>query len=128
MQRGTFARYLLMQVPGWLIVAVGAVVATSYGADPKLAWTIAGAWMAKDLVAYPFVRRAYTRARSGTEALVGEIAVVRDRLDPSGWVTLRGELWRAELAERGDAVPSGRRVRVRAVDGRTVKVVPDAQP
>ena len=80
--RSPLARYLTAQVPGWIIVAIGAVVASSYGADPKLAWTIAGAWVFKDLVAYPFVRRAYERGRTATEALVGEVGVVRDALAP----------------------------------------------
>ena len=121
------ARYLLAQVPGWVIVAIGAVVASSYGADPRLAWTIAAAWMVKDLVAYPFVRRAYERSRSSTESLVGTVGVVRDTLAPSGWVTIRGEVWRAELdaGVLGEPMPAGRKVRVQSVEGRTLRVVPE---
>lgn len=123
------ARYLFAQVPGWVIVAIGAMVASSYGADPRLAWTIAGAWVAKDLVAYPFVRRAYERSRSGTEALVGSVGIVRDTLAPSGWVTIRGEVWRAELdAGAGGSVAAGRKVRVQSVAGRTLRVVPVLTP
>jgi len=120
------ARYLFAQMPGWVIVAIGAVVASSYGADPRLAWTIAAAWMVKDLVAYPFVRRAYERSRAATEALVGTVGVVRDALAPNGWVTIRGEVWRAEVEAGGAAGPvaAGRKVRVQSVDGRTLRVVP----
>lgn len=123
--RSPLSRYLFAQVPGWVIVAIGAVVASSYGADPRLAWTIAAAWVVKDIVAYPFVRRAYERSRSATEALVGAVGVVRDPLAPSGWVTIRGEVWRAEAAD-GEAapIPAGRKVRVESVDGRTLRVVP----
>jgi len=124
--RSPLARYFTSQVPGWIIVAIGAMVASSYGADPRLAWMIAGAWVVKDLVAYPFVRRAYQRAQSATEALVGSVGVVRDPLAPSGWVTIRGELWRAELdatAGPGSA-PAGHRVRVLSVEGRTLRVTP----
>jgi len=119
------ARYLSAQVPGWVIVAIGAVVASSYGADPRVAWMIAAAWVVKDLVAYPFVRRAYERSRSVTEALVGSVGVVRDALAPYGWVTIRGEVWRAELDAGAGPVPAGRRVRVRSVEGRTLRVVPE---
>jgi membrane protein implicated in regulation of membrane protease activity len=120
-------RYLFAQVPGWLIVAIGAVVASSYGADPRLAWTIAAAWVVKDLVAYPFVRRAYERTRASTEALIGTVGVVRDALAPSGWVTIRGEVWRAELdaGSPPGAMPAGRKVRVQSVEGRTLRVVPE---
>lgn len=122
--RSPLARYLTAQVPGWIIVAIGAMVASSYGADPRLAWTIAGAWVFKDLVAYPFVRRAYERGRSAVEALVGEVGTVRDALAPSGWVTIRGEVWRAELDGAAGPVPAGRQVRVQSVEGRTLRVVP----
>jgi membrane protein implicated in regulation of membrane protease activity len=124
-RRSPLARYLFAQVPGWMIVAIGAVVASSFGAEPRLAWKIAVAWMVKDVVAYPFVRRAYERSRAATEALVGTVGVVRDALAPSGWITIRGEVWRAEL-DAGVArhVPAGRNVRVQSVDGRTLRVVP----
>jgi membrane-bound ClpP family serine protease len=122
--RSPLSRYLFAQVPGWVIVAIGAVVASSYGADERLAWTIAAAWVVKDIVAYPFVRRAYERSRSATEALVGAVGVVRDSLSPSGWITIRGEVWRAELVGGGGALPAGRTVRVRSVEGRTLRVVP----
>ena len=123
--RSPLARYLTAQVPGWVIVAIGAMVASSYGADPKLAWTIAGAWVFKDLVAYPFVRRAYERGRAATEALIGEVGVVRDALSPSGWITVRGEVWRAEVDAGAAPVPAGRKVRVRSVEGRTLHVAPE---
>jgi len=122
--RSPLWRYLFAQVPGWVIVAIGAVVASAYGADPRLAWTIAAAWVVKDVVAYPFVRRAYERSRSATEALIGAVGVVRDALAPSGWVTIRGEVWRAELAGGGGPIPAGRSVRVASVEGRTLRVVP----
>jgi len=122
--RSPLSRYLLAQVPGWAIVAIGAMVASSYGADPRLAWTIAAAWVVKDVVAYPFVRRAYERSRSATEALIGAVGTVRDALAPSGWVAIRGEVWRAELAAGGGPLPAGRTVRVEAVEGRTLRVVP----
>ncbi len=124
--RSPLSRYLFAQVPGWVIVAIGAMVASSYGADERLAWTIAAAWVVTDLVAYPFVRRAYERSRSATDVLIGAVGVVRDPLAPSGWVTIRGEVWRAELAAGGGGgpLPVGRTVRVQSVEGRTLRVVP----
>ena len=124
-RRSPLARYLTAQVPGWIIVAIGAMVASSYGADPTLAWTLAGAWVFKDVIAYPFVRRAYERGRPATEALIGQVGVVRDALSPGGWITVRGEVWRAELDGASGSVPAGRKVRVQAVEGRTLRVVPE---
>ncbi len=61
------------------------------------------------------------RSTTGTEALVGSLAVARTPLTPDGMVFLRGERWRAELetgsAEEGDQVrvvsAEGLRLRVR---------------
>ena len=51
---------------------------------------------------------------------------MRDALAPNGWVTIRGEVWRAEVEAGGAAGPvaAGRKVRVQSVDGRTLRVVP----
>lgn len=61
------------------------------------------------------------RSTTGTEALVGSLAVARTPLTPDGMVFLHGERWRAELetgsAEEGDQVrvvsAEGLRLRVR---------------
>jgi membrane protein implicated in regulation of membrane protease activity len=41
-------------------------------------------------------------------------------------VTIRGEVWRAELdtGAASEPVPAGRKVRVQSVEGRTLRVVP----
>ncbi|MFN8161944.1 MAG: nodulation protein NfeD [Solirubrobacterales bacterium] len=62
--------------------------------------------------------------RTGSEELVGEIGEVRSRLDPEGQVFVEGALWRARLAERSGPLPAGGRVRVEAVEGLTLVVVP----
>jgi membrane-bound serine protease (ClpP class) len=60
-----------------------------------------------------------TRPTTGREGLVGERAVVRRRLDPSGKVMVRGELWRARAEE---TVEAGESVEVVGVDGLTLEV------
>ena len=44
------------------------------------------------------VKVSRTRARTGSEDLVGEVGVVRDSLVPNGLVFVHGELWRAVTA------------------------------
>ncbi len=68
--------------------------------------------------------------RGGSEGMVGEVGVVRKPLDPRGKVFVRGELWDAlaDPSERGGAeLTPGSRVRVEAVDGLTLRVVPLAE-
>jgi membrane-bound serine protease (ClpP class) len=60
---------------------------------------------------------------TGREGLVGELAEVRTRLDPSGLVHLESELWRARTS--GRAVEPGERVRVLAIDGLYLTVAPE---
>ena len=57
---------------------------------------------------------------------MGSVGVVRNPLAPRGWVTIRGEVWRAELdtGAASEPVPAGRKVRVQSVEGRTLRVVP----
>jgi membrane-bound serine protease (ClpP class) len=67
------------------------------------------------------VRRA--AVVTGQDELVGQIGVVRQALDPEGYVFVHGELWRART--NGDSVPPGDSVRVEGFDdGLTLRVAP----
>ena len=62
---------------------------------------------------------------TGESELVGQIGVVREALDPEGFVFVHGELWRART--EGESVPPGETVRVEGLDdGLTLKVAPAA--
>lgn len=114
-----FGRYVLLQVPGWLLAAV-----ILYALEKRFdlpAWTVVGVMavlVLKDFLLYPFLRRAYeTRVKSGTEALVGLTGVAREKLDPAGYVELRGELWLAEAVPQARPIAPNERVRVVSADG-----------
>jgi membrane-bound serine protease (ClpP class) len=75
------------------------------------------------------VRARRARPQTGSDELIGQLAVVRRPLEPEGWVFVHGEMWRARAA--GDAyVPAGAQVRVEAVgEGLLLEVSPDvAEP
>jgi membrane-bound serine protease (ClpP class) len=67
------------------------------------------------------LRALYRRPTTGLQGMMGAVGVARQALDPEGQVMVDGELWRA-VAEDGPIAP-GEAVRVRAVDGLTLKVV-----
>jgi membrane-bound serine protease (ClpP class) len=67
------------------------------------------------------VQARHERVHTGLEELVGEQAVVRSALDPVGHVFVQGALWRA-VAEDGQPIHAGDRVRVESVDGLTLTV------
>lgn len=104
---------------------VGAALAAAvhwWQLGESLAWLLLGLFVVKDLVLFPFVRRAYEPSSGGgARALVGRIAVASDPLAPAGYVRLGGELWRAELRS-GDPAAAGARLRVVDVRGLTLMV------
>ena len=76
-----------------------------------LFWGIIGFWIIKDVVLFPVVWRAYDWERPGrSRSMVGEYGVARDRLAPSGYVQVRGELWRAEKLGDGPPIEAGQPV------------------
>jgi membrane protein implicated in regulation of membrane protease activity len=118
-----FTRYLLLELPGWVIAAV--VLAWLWplgGLDPWLGAGVFALWVAKDLAVYPFLRIAYEPGRTGVEQLVGLRGVVSRAVDPVGYVRLRGERWRAELAPGERPIPAGVEVEVRSAEGLTLRV------
>jgi membrane-bound ClpP family serine protease len=63
------------------------------------------------------------RARTGIEALVGQVGVVRHELEPMGQVFVDGALWRARPCWDEDAgLREGDRVVVERVQGLTLSV------
>jgi membrane protein implicated in regulation of membrane protease activity len=116
-------KYLLIEVPGWLLVAALAWGARGWWGLPDwAAIAIVAAFVLKDLVLFPFVRHAYeVEMRENGSHLVGASACVEQSLAPEGWVRLGSELWRARSVG-GEELPSGTRVCVEAVEGLTLRV------
>ncbi len=119
-----FWKYWLLQVPGWFILVALLVAARRwFDISIGLAIVVFVAWLVKDVVLYPILKHAYHFHERGSEdSLLGLQGVAQETLDRTGYVRVRGELWRAELATPSGAVPKGERVVVAAVDGLTLKV------
>ncbi len=121
-------KYLLLQIPGWLIVGCLVTAAVRWwGISPLTACLLFAAWLVKDAVMFPFLKSAYEPSDENTGGLVGARAVTSDRLDPAGWVRLGPERWRAELVHGHEPVAKGTTVRVLAVNGLIVTVEPDSE-
>lgn len=117
------ARYLLLQIPGWAVVAALLFwLWPSTGLDPRLALAAFLVWIAKDFAIFPLLRVGYDSGKTGVEQLVGARAVVSRAIDPVGQVLIRGERWRAELARDEPPIPEGTTVEVRAAAGLTLRV------
>lgn len=109
----TLTRYYLFQVPGWVLTAVLVTVLHAWlGLPVWVALTVLGVVVLKDVIFYPFLRRAYQLEASGAARLVGLRGVARDTLDPNGYVYVNGELWRARTEPGATAISAGADVRV----------------
>lgn len=122
-------RYWLLQLPALALLVLILIYVQRWVDLP--AWIFWGSliiWVVKDAVLYPFVWRAYDWDRSkDSDAMVGAKGIAKERLAPSGYVQVRGELWKAELAEGFQSVEEGEPVIVREIRGLTLIVEPGLQ-
>jgi membrane protein implicated in regulation of membrane protease activity len=123
----TIGKYILFQLPELSVVCVLAIGARSWVGLPD--WAAAGIialWVIKDVVMFPFVRIAYQPdSEGGATRMVDARGTAQDALQPSGYVRISAELWRAELPPGSPPVEAGDRVRVLGVHGLTLIVEPD---
>ncbi len=127
--RSTLHRYVLYQIPGWILAMFGAVLLHQVENFPM--WACLGlvvGWAVKDALLYPFLRDAYeTDSLTAIERLIGLNGVAVESLNPNGYIRVRGELWRAEPSPDTAVIGSGHVVRVDAVRG-TILIVRHADP
>ena len=119
-----FWRYWLLQVPGWFVLAGLLWAAERWLSLPALACVLLFlGWLVKDAVLYPILGPHYHfQEREAHERLLGEEAIAQEALSPTGYVKLRGELWKAELKPSDRPASAGETVVVESVDGLRLKV------
>ena len=119
------SRYLLFQLPELVLVGVALLLLVGLNVlAANVGWLLLGVWFVKEVVLFPFVRRAYEPSDpSGTASMVGATAVVINRLDLAGTVRIGAELWAACLDAGSEPAEVGATVRVKSVKGLTLHVV-----
>jgi membrane protein implicated in regulation of membrane protease activity len=124
-----YLRYGLLCAIELIVVVLLLLVVQQWVAFPRwLFWTIVAGWLVKDGVLFPFVWQAYDPDAPGAHVrgdMIGERGMVQERLDPSGYVRVRGERWRAEREGDGPPIEARCRVRVERREGLTLFVVPE---
>jgi len=121
--RRVWLRYLLLQAPGWAAVALASEVLHRWiGVSRGLGAAVLGAWVLKDLLLFPWVRKAYEVGDSeAARRIVGARGTVARRLAPDGWIRVGGELWRA-TTQPGSVLEAGTDVMIVDVDGLELRV------
>jgi membrane-bound serine protease (ClpP class) len=125
--RATTLRYAALQIPGLLLASVFSWLAIDWFDVPRWAAGLAILlWIIKDAVMFPFVWRAYSvRTDGGLHDVRGRIGTVEEALAPHGRVRVGSEHWRATAAPDAGSIAEGTRVRVVALDGLKITVVPE---
>jgi membrane protein implicated in regulation of membrane protease activity len=89
-------------------------------------WGLVALWVAKDVILFPFTWHAYDReGPEDTNSMIGTRGVAENRLAPSGYVRVHGELWQGEVVGGGPSIDKGEGVRVQGVRQMTLLVQPD---
>lgn len=118
-------RYWLLQLPGTAAVVLVVLVLRGVLDLPAwVPWAIVAAWIAKDALLYGLVWRSYDTQGPTAHSIEGELGIALERIDPTGYVRLRGERWRAQLASDSRPVEKGETVRVESVRDLTLIVRP----
>jgi membrane protein implicated in regulation of membrane protease activity len=120
----TWQRYLLFQIPGWLIAAAVLLGLSHWKLlPPWLGIVCFLAWVLKDLMLYPLLHRAYqTNVKTGLQALVGARGFAHDDLSPKGFVRVQGELWNARALPADQMIVAGTEVEIVSAERMTVLV------
>jgi len=122
----TWTKYLLLQIPGGLVTATVLTALWHWQLLPV--WLVLLsflAWVAKDLLLFPLLRRAYEDgAATDSTALIGSRGVAQEELNPTGYVRVRGELWRAVTVPADRAVARGTEVEILSAHRMTIFVQP----
>jgi membrane protein implicated in regulation of membrane protease activity len=119
-------RYSLLQLPGIALV-IGLLFLLQRWMDfPSwVCWLIIMIWVAKDAILFPFVWRAYDwNHNDSSHAMIGMQGIALERLDPVGYIAIRGEQWRAHVMGQGPPVEKGQPVVVNAIQGLTLYIQP----
>jgi len=122
-----FVRYVLFQVPGVVLLYLLLILARRVVALPTwFIWSLMALWVIKDLILFPAVWRAYDQeGKDDAISMVGPRGIAEDRLDPSGYIRVHGELWKAEVMGDSPSIRKGEKVTVRGISGLKLFVEPD---
>jgi membrane protein implicated in regulation of membrane protease activity len=120
-------RYALLQVPGLLAAAGILFLLRRWLVFPEdYTWVVLGLWLLKDVVLFPFVWRAYDWDDPGqTGSMIGKRGRATQKLDPSGYVQVEGELWLAEAVDSTSPIKEGTPITVKSVEGLKLRVHPN---
>jgi membrane-bound ClpP family serine protease len=119
-------RYSLFQLPAMALM-IGLLYLVRRWVDIPLwfHWGIIIVWIAKDIILFPLVWRAYDwDHESDGNPMIGLQGIALETIDPSGYILVRGERWHVEIQGKGPPIEKGQPVKVQGMKGLTLFVQP----
>jgi membrane protein implicated in regulation of membrane protease activity len=117
-------RYILLQIPALVLLVVLIILAKRWIDLPSwFIWGLIGLWIAKDVALFPVTWPAYDQDHARPESsMIGAIGIAEEKLNPSGYIRVGGELWKAEAVGNAQPIERGEGVRIQGTRGLTVLV------
>jgi membrane-bound ClpP family serine protease len=125
-KRRILGRYILFQVPDMAILILILIVVYHWvDLPPWFSWGFVSLGLLKDVLMFPFVWSAYEQPPSrGGQSLIDAEGIAEERLAPSGYIRVHGEMWQAEVMEEKMTIEKGGKVLVQDANGLTLIVRP----
>ena len=122
-----YIRYGLLTIPGTVVLILVLIVVRNWVEIPFwLQVTFIFLWIAKEIILFPFVWRAYDHTRSEvSRSMIGERGLTRQKLAPAGYIQVQGELWKAEKMPGEPPIEKDKWVRVIDIEGLKLFVIPE---
>jgi membrane protein implicated in regulation of membrane protease activity len=117
-------KYILLQIPSLIVFAlilflVRQWLVVSY----HLLWVLIGVWVGKDIILFPFLWRYYDSRHSPDHfQMVGRKGLALTRLNPDGYVQIKGERWQAAISNDETPIEKDERIRVETINGLKLQV------
>ncbi len=119
--RHAVIKYTLLQLSELAVIVFVLVLVRHWINYPVwVVWLTIPLLIVKDVIMFQFTWRAYDKANQN--AMIGVEGTVTDKLSPSGYVRIQGELWRAIVIDSGSVIEEGETVTVTNIDGLTLHV------
>ena len=108
------ARYSLLQIPALVLLILMVILVQRWVSLPAwFVWCLIALWIVKDVILFFFTWRAYDYRNKGlVNSMIGQQGIAENRLAPSGYIHVRGELWQAEIEKNSVPIEKGEGVRI----------------
>ena len=122
-----YIRYGLLTIPEMVVLILVLMVVQNWVSIPFwLRVSLMLLWVAKEVILFPIVWRAYDHAQSEVfHPMIGLRGITQERLAPAGYILVQGELWKAEKMPGEPPIGKNMWVRVQKIEGLKLYVEPE---